>query len=124
MAAGMGAGWASTPMDVVKTRIQVGEHGPSCWAAVLGAAGAGGWCPALRRPHGLRFCSQVKNAKFDSIRQALPAILKEEGVPAFFKGSVPRMTIIGPLFAIALFSFEVQKAIMVKLGWTGPAPAK
>ena len=88
MAAGMGAGWASTPMDVVKTRIQ------------------------------------VKNAKFDSIRQALPTILKEEGVPAFFKGSVPRMTIIGPLFAIALFSFEVQKAIMVQLGWTGPAPAK
>ena len=37
---------------------------------------------------------------------------------------VPRMTIIGPLFAIALFSFEVQKAIMVQLGWTGPAPAK
>ena len=34
------------------------------------------------------------------------------------------MTIIGPLFAIALFSFEVQKAIMVQLGWTGPAPAK
>jgi hypothetical protein len=39
---------------------------------------------------------------------------------AFFKGSVPRMTIIGPLFAIALFSYEVQKMLGKQLGWIKP----
>lgn len=63
---------------------------------------------------------QVKNARFNSVREAVPTILQEEGMSAFFKGSVPRMTIIGPLFAIALFSYEVQKMLGKQLGWIKP----
>ena len=31
-------------------------------------------------------------------------------------GAVPRMVVIGPLFAITLLSFEAQKAYMIKNG--------
>ena len=54
------------------------------------------------------------------LRERLLVILLLSGPAAFFKGSVPRMTIIGPLFAIALFSYEVQKNIGTKLGWIKP----
>lgn len=36
----------------------------------------------------------------------------------FFAGVGPRCLIVGPLFAITLASYEVQKAVMVHLGWT------
>ena len=38
--------------------------------------------------------------------------LDPEGVPALFKGVGPRISIIGPLFAVALYSYEVQKWLM------------
>lgn len=84
--AGMGCGSASaaftTPIDVVKTRLQ------------------------------------IAGAVHTSLVPCVKDVLKKEGVPAFFKGVVPRMSIIGPLFAIALYSYEVQKYLMKEvLGW-------
>jgi len=86
LASGMGAGafaaFLSTPIDVVKTRLQV---------------------------EGAKHTSPIAQAK---------DILQNEGGAAFFKGSVPRMSIIGPLFAVALYSYEVQKYLMKNvLGW-------
>ena len=85
LASGMGAGafaaLLSTPIDVVKTRLQV---------------------------EGATHTSPISQAK---------EIMQNEGGAAFFKGAIPRMSIIGPLFAVALYSYEVQKYIMKDLGW-------
>ena len=64
---------------------------------------------------------QIKDAKHTSMVAQTKDILANEGAAALFKGVVPRMMIIGPLFAITLFSYEVQKWMMVKLGWTNSA---
>ena len=61
---------------------------------------------------------QVEGAKHTSPIAQAKDILQNEGGAAFFKGSVPRMSIIGPLFAVALYSYEVQKYLMKNvLGW-------
>jgi len=72
--AAMAAGLC-TPMDVVKTRLQV-KGGSERYA-------------------GLVHCTRT--------------ILAEEGVGAFYKGAVPRMSTSAPLFGIALLAFELQK---------------
>jgi hypothetical protein len=41
-----------------------------------------------------------------------------QGPAAFLEGMGPRCLIIGPLFALTLASYEVQKYIMEELGWT------
>lgn len=45
---------------------------------------------------------------------AYKTIIREEGFGALYKGAVPRMAVVGPLFAITLLSFEAQKAFMSK----------
>jgi len=76
MMAGAGSAVLSTPIDVVKTRLQ------------------------------------VEGAKHTSAIAQFKDIAKNEGGAAFFKGAIPRASIIGPLFAVALYSYEVQKWIM------------
>ena len=44
---------------------------------------------------------------YTTVRAAVPTILKEEGVAAFFRGVIPRMLIIGPLFGITFTIFEL-----------------
>lgn len=55
-------------------------------------------------------------AKYKNPAFAFQKILKEEGPSALFKGAIPRMAVIGPLFAITLCAFEAQKSYMVKNG--------
>lgn len=54
--------------------------------------------------------------KYRNIGTAYKMILQEEGVGALFKGAIPRMAVVGPLFAITLLAFETQKAYMIKNG--------
>lgn len=72
VAAGMAAAFVSTPVDVVKTRIQAS-----------GSSYTDGTMAACRR------------------------IFAEEGARAFFTGAVARMAVQGPLYGIALLTFEV-----------------
>lgn len=74
--AGSVAAFAATPMDVIKTRIQV-----------------------IPKPG---------DPVYTSWMNCFTQVLKNEGVSAFFKGSVPRMLIISPLFGIALSVYEIQ----------------
>lgn len=41
-------------------------------------------------------------------------IYQKEGVPALFKGVIPRVLIISPLFGITMFVYEVQQQMMRK----------
>lgn len=59
-----------TPLDVIKTRLQV-----------------------LKRMEG--------EPVYNGIIDAAVKIYKNEGIPAFFKGAVPRMIAVAPLFGIA-----------------------
>lgn len=61
---------------------------------------------------------QLKGGKerYGTMGNALKVILKEEGPAALYKGAVPRMLVVGPLFAITLLSFEAQKKYMIKNG--------
>lgn len=54
--------------------------------------------------------------KYQSMGNALRKILNEEGVGALYKGAIPRMAVVGPLFAITLVCFEQQKNYMISKG--------
>ena len=83
IAAGAASG-AVTPMDVVKTRLQV--------------SGA-------KEKYGDGIAALIKCTK---------DVHAEGGISTFFRGVGPRMGVVSPLFGIALVAFEVQKGIMVK----------
>ena len=54
---------------------------------------------------------QGGEAVYKNVLFAFQKIWREEGVAALFKGVVPRMLVVGPLFSITLLSFEAQKSI-------------
>ncbi|XP_065668875.1 mitochondrial glutamate carrier 1 isoform X2 [Hydra vulgaris] len=68
--AGMVSAGTVTPLDVIKTRLQV-----------------------LKRAEG--------EATYNGFLDTATKIYKNEGIPAFFKGAVPRMVVVAPLFGIA-----------------------
>lgn len=54
--------------------------------------------------------------KYRNIVNAYRVIIAEEGIKALYKGAIPRMIVVGPLFAITLLSFEQQKKYMIRNG--------
>ncbi len=54
--------------------------------------------------------------KYGNLPNTLRTVIREEGPSALFKGVVPRMVVVGPLFAITLLAFEAQKQYMIKNG--------
>jgi solute carrier family 25 aspartate/glutamate transporter 12/13 len=54
--------------------------------------------------------------RYKNMFNAYPTILREEGFSALYKGAVPRMVVVGPLFAITLLAFEAQKEYMIRNG--------
>jgi len=54
--------------------------------------------------------------KYQNMGTAFRKILSEEGMSALYKGAIPRMAVVGPLFAITLLAFEQQKAYMIRKG--------
>jgi hypothetical protein len=86
--AGTFAAAATTPLDVIKTRVHSGAR-PSA------GLGAGEY---LRREIGL-------------VTSTASSILAKEGPAAFFKGVIPRCAIVSPLFAITMQTFEFLKTV-------------
>lgn len=83
LAAGISAAVA-TPMDVLKTRLQV--------SGARDRYGSG----------------------LSAITKCTADIWSEGGTAAFFRGVVPRVGVVSPLFGIALVAFEIQKGMMKK----------
>ena len=54
--------------------------------------------------------------KYKDMGTALRMIVKDEGLGALYKGAIPRMVVVGPLFGITLLAFEAQKKYMIKNG--------
>jgi solute carrier family 25 2-oxodicarboxylate transporter 21 len=54
--------------------------------------------------------------RYKSMFNAYGVILKEEGFAALYKGAIPRMVVVGPLFGITLLAFETQKNYMIRNG--------
>jgi len=77
--AGMVGAGVVTPMDVIKTRLQV-----------------------LKRAEG--------EPTYNGFLDAAQKILKNEGIPAFFKGAIPRMIVVAPLFGIAQMVYFIGVA--------------
>jgi solute carrier family 25 aspartate/glutamate transporter 12/13 len=54
--------------------------------------------------------------KYKNMGTAFRMIVKDEGLGALYKGAIPRMIVVGPLFGITLLAFELQKSYMIKNG--------
>lgn len=52
---------------------------------------------------------------YKGIANTASRIVANEGAPALFKGILPRVLVISPLFAITLAIFEIQKTLLKKL---------
>jgi len=80
---GMVASGFVTPLDVIKTRLQV-----------------------LKRAEG--------EPTYNGFLDAAAKIYKNEGIPAFFKGAIPRMIVVAPLFGIAqmFYFFGIAEQII------------
>lgn len=87
LSAGMVSAGAVTPLDVIKTRLQA--------APTTGST----------------------KSKYKGFGDAFVKILRQEGVPAFFKGAVPRMIVVAPLFGIAqmVYFFGVAENLIVRI---------
>lgn len=48
------------------------------------------------------------------MRNAASAVWKQEGPGAFFRGMLPRIMVMGPLFSITLLVFEAQKKFLCR----------
>lgn len=82
--------------------------------ATAGAVAAGAVTPADVIKTRLQLAGGSQ--KYKNVPHAFKTILKEDGPKAFFRGAVPRMLVMSPLFAIALLSFDAQKKYMIDNG--------
>lgn len=89
LAAGMFSAGLVTPLDVIKTRLQVLKR-------MEGEPTYNGWMDAARK------------------------IYKNEGGSAFFKGAIPRMIVVAPLFGIAqmVYFFCIAENILDRISKT------
>jgi solute carrier family 25 aspartate/glutamate transporter 12/13 len=96
------------------------EKGNNSVASLLAAGGAAGAIAAgmVTPTDVVKTRLQLKGgvARYGNIANAYKTIIREEGFSALFKGAIPRMVVVGPLFAITLLSFETQKQYMISRG--------
>ena len=83
----------TTPMDVVKTRMQV-------------EMGRGIICEAEAKK------GRVETPRACATADVVKEVYRREGVAGFWRGNVARCTRVGPACAVMLGSFEMGKRVL------------
>ncbi|KAF9966890.1 hypothetical protein BGZ70_000865 [Mortierella alpina] len=94
------------------------KDGKTSFSVILGAGlvagviAASAVTPADVIKTRLQVASKPGEPVYKGIVDCFQHIVKSEGVPALFKGVVPRSLIVAPMFAIALFVYELQQRFL------------
>jgi len=91
----------------------------SMGSLLLAGGGAGAFAAGAVTPTDVvktRLQKQGGKEVYKNMSFAFQKIWREEGLMALYKGAIPRMVVVGPLFAITLLSFEAQKSYMIRNG--------
>lgn len=109
-AAGMIAGFATNPMDVVKTRLNIQNH-CSCLDEGLDPK----FCTAKNSgQNNIEDNDKLLELKYKDIKDVIHKIYTKEGVHGFFKGVIPRMLMVAPGVSISWGTYEIFKSILIK----------
>lgn len=133
---GSTAATLSTPMDVIKTRLQASasdatkassSHSTAAAATAAstvpssaepsGAAAAASRSTMSAPPSSRSFASapsstaSLSNPVYTGVVHCAKHIYATEGIRGFFSGTVPRVLIISPLFGITLFFYDIQRRL-------------
>ncbi|KAF8986813.1 hypothetical protein BGZ52_007494 [Haplosporangium bisporale] len=91
---------------------------------VSGVVAASAVTPADVIKTRLQVARKPGDPTYKGIADCFQHIVRNEGVAALFKGVVPRSLIVAPMFAIALFVYELQQRFLspaVEIGSTHSA---
>ena len=145
LAGGLAAG-VTTPLDVVKTRLQTQElvvsrvaGSGSSTAPPAAPSGQGGVSGTVASTRGLQTTAGYHTSfpalhtsssqaapscaadtvvpRYSSSFSALRTILKEEGAKGLFRGVTPRLITHAPAVAISWTAYEGVKGVLVGWGW-------
>lgn len=88
--AGSGAAWLSSPLDMIKLRIQVQRRVAAASAAAATAPAAG---------QGFTFA-------YRGMMDGVATVTRDEGLPALWRGAGTRVAFMVPSSAISMVAFE------------------
>ena len=107
--AGSAAAWLSSPLDMIKLRIQVQRRAAAAAAAAQATAAAG--AQAAAEEQGFTFA-------YRGMMDGVGTVFREEGVAALWKGAGTRVAFMVPQSAISMVAFEWCKRHYTTL-WAG-----
>jgi hypothetical protein len=84
---------------------------PSFGSSLLAGTAAGAIASGLVTPADMvKTILQHPTPRYKNVGESVREITRDKGFTALYKGAVPRMCVVGPLFGITLLAFEIQKS--------------